>query len=302
MVRPDFFIIGAPKCGTTALSEYLRQHPAIGFSEPKEPVYFCADFPELRNFTDEAAYLEQCFGHCGDMGYQAVGEGSTAYFLSEAAVPNILEFAPNARFIVMLRNPVDMIPAFHAQMLLGLEEDVADFAKAWALQTRRARGECLPKFNREPTILQYAKLGKLGSHLRRISGQVPEGRLKTILFEDFVADTRKVYEEVLAFLGVPGDGRVEFPKINERQAIRVRSLYQFGHRPPESLMKLVSVCKRVFGIERLNIVPRMLEWNVKQAQRKTLSSPMRNTLIAEFSEDIDLLSSLLGRDLSHWKA
>lgn len=302
MVRPDFFIIGAPKCGTTALSEYLRQHPEIGFSNPKEPIYFCTDFPRLRNFTEEADYLQSCFGQCADPGYRAVGEGSTAYFFSAAAPGNILAFAPQARFIVMLRNPLEMIPAYHAQMLLGLEEDVTDFAKAWALQPQRARGECLPKFNQEPALLQYARLGRLGAHLQRLRASIPAGRLKTILFDDLTADTRRVYAEVLAFLDIPDDGRTEFPRINESQTIRMRGLYQFGHRPPGRLMQLVSAGKRLFGIERLNIVPRMLAWNVQKTQRPLLSPGMRQTLLAEFGEDIDLLAELLGRDLAHWKA
>jgi hypothetical protein len=302
MARPDFFIIGAPKCGTTALSEYLRQHSRIGFSQPKEPIYFSTDFPKVRNFTEEADYLERCFGHCRDQGYQAIGEGSTSYFFSVEAIPNILKFAPEARFIAMLRNPLEMIPALHAQKLLSLEEDERDFARAWGLQAERAAGRSLPKFCQQPELLQYRNLGKLGAHVQRIMDQVPEGRLKLILFDDFAKDARRVYEEVLEFLGVPDDGRAEFPRINESKKYQVQALYELGHRPPAGLMRVISAAKNLLGIERLNIMPRLLEWNVRRSQRKPLSPKLRAELLAEFAEDIGLLERLLGRDLAHWRS
>ena len=105
---PNFFIIGAPKCGTTALSEYLRTHPDVFFSEPKEPNYFNSDVvsKKLYYYTSLEDYLEKCFS--GAEGYKAVGEGSVRYLSSAVAVDNILKLYPNAKFIIMLRNPVDL--------------------------------------------------------------------------------------------------------------------------------------------------------------------------------------------------
>ena len=74
--RPNFFIVGAPKCGTTALSHYLRQHPRIFFSLPKEPHYFATDLPRYRMVTHEPAYLEY-FRGAGPQ-HTAVGEGSVS--------------------------------------------------------------------------------------------------------------------------------------------------------------------------------------------------------------------------------
>ena len=87
--RPDFFILGAPKCGTTALSEYLRRHPRVFVSRPKEPHYFCADFdyyyaPGQRT---EEHYL-RLFAEA-DEGHLAVGEASVWYLYSEDAARNI---------------------------------------------------------------------------------------------------------------------------------------------------------------------------------------------------------------------
>lgn len=300
--RPNFFIIGAPKCGTTALSEYLRQHPRVGFSKPKEPIYFSFDFPKACNYRDEATYLKECFEHCEGQDYLAIGEGSTAYFFSEVALLNILQFEPDARFIVMLRNPVEMIYAMHAQKILSLEEDELDFEKAWALQAERIQGRRLPKHAKEPQLLQYAKLGKLSLHLARIFKQVPKSQIKVILFDDFARNPSNVYIEVLEFLGVPSDNRNQFPRINESRRLRLLWLYEFSHRPPPKLMHIINAIKGWLGIQRLNITPRLIDWNIQAVRRPPLTSEMRRILVNEFANDIDRLGSMLCRDLSHWKA
>ncbi len=57
----DFFIIGAPKCGTTSLVEYLSSHPDVGFSHIKEPHYFSEDFPGYREVKDYESFISTCF-------------------------------------------------------------------------------------------------------------------------------------------------------------------------------------------------------------------------------------------------
>jgi hypothetical protein len=80
--KPNFFIIGAPKCGTTALSEYLRQHPNIFFSLPKELCYFGKDYPSCaRPFKSDRQYLK--FFRKASCEHLAIGEGSTRYLASK---------------------------------------------------------------------------------------------------------------------------------------------------------------------------------------------------------------------------
>jgi hypothetical protein len=300
MVRPSFFILGAPKCGTTALSEYLGRHPDIGFSQPKEPRYFCTDFPDIRGVSSEAEYLAECFGHCGD-GKDISGEGSTIYFYSCEAIPNILRFSPDARFIVMLRNPVDMIHALHAQRILGLEEDVRDFEQAWHLCETRASGSSIPKNCKDRRLVDYKMLGKLDIQLTRIYSQVPPGRLKVILFDDLVRDARSVYLDVLEFLGVEDDGKSVFPKVNASKKVRSLFLHTVSQKPPECLVRLLVRIKSMLGMERLGITSRIRGWNVVHESRQPLSTAMRKVVLDEYSDDIDRLALLINRDLSHWK-
>jgi hypothetical protein len=139
-IKPNFFIIGAPKSGTTSLANYLSAHPEVHFSDPKEPKYFHSDFhPEHRYALDEGGYLG-CFDP-GEMSRcSAVGEGTVWYLYSEVAVSRILEFNPEARLIAMLRNPVDLAYSLHSQLLYGGHENLESFEEAWRAQEDRAQG------------------------------------------------------------------------------------------------------------------------------------------------------------------
>src|SRR6056297_3072691 len=133
--KPNFFIIGAPKCGTTSMARYLGEHPDIFFSDPKEPNFFNTDFSdEYRKVTNIKDYLKLFRG--ADK-YKRVGEGSVMYLFSKEAISNILEFNPKAKFIVMTRNEVEMFRSLHLQLLSSLEENEKDPEKAWRLQKER---------------------------------------------------------------------------------------------------------------------------------------------------------------------
>jgi hypothetical protein len=229
MSQPNFFLIGAPKCGTTALAEYLRQHPGVFFCTPKEPNFFNHDYTD-RDTPTLARYLDY-FAAAGPE-HVAVGEGSTAYLHSTVAVAEILAFDPAARFLVMLRNPVQAAPACHAQALLNGSEDVADFRSAWDLQAQRRAGQRLPRGCREPKHLLYADYCRYAPQIERLVAAVPAAQRKLIVFDDFAADPARVYAEVLEFLALPPHQPADFVRINERRAIRhprtYRALRQLG--------------------------------------------------------------------------
>jgi hypothetical protein len=87
--RPNFFIVGAPKCGTTSLSEYLRSHPNVFMSSPKEPHFFATDlYPRNPEGIDSVAAYLQLFTDARDQ-HQVVGEASASYMFSDAAIPAI---------------------------------------------------------------------------------------------------------------------------------------------------------------------------------------------------------------------
>lgn len=298
---PNFFIIGAPKAGTTSLYTYLAAHPRVFMPNLKEPFYFCADFPRYREratFVSSCQLYLQLFARATDQ-HLAIGEASSLYLFSQVAVPNILDFQPEARFIVMLRNPVDLVHSFHSQLLFSLHESVADFEEAWRLQRVRAEGESVPTHCLEPALLQYRDTFMLGQQLARLLKLVNRGRLKVLLFDEFVADPQRCYKEVLDFLGVPSDDRTDFPKENANKTRRSRRLAQLLRRPPYPLQVLRDSFIRRVGATTwpVRVIGHL---NRKQTTRTPLSPQFRAELEGVFYDDVRQLEQLINRDLSRW--
>jgi len=296
MKRPNFFIAGAPKCGTTALCEYLRHHPAVFFSDPKEPHYFAEDFDAHRMVRDLASY-EALFADA-NAEHQRVGEGSVLYLYSAVAFERIRAFNPEARIIVMLRNPMEMIPSQHQQYLGSLYEDEPSLEQAWALQDERAAGRYIPRLCRQPELLAYKKIGRFGEQLERLWQIFPREQTMVIVFDDFVADTRKVYLQVLAFLGLEDDGRTDFPRINEASGLRGGLPSWIARHTPVSLRNLLTHLRFTRSGRG---IPKLADRLFKRSQpRQRISPAFHAELKAAFADDISHLSALIGRDLSAW--
>lgn len=289
--KPNFFIIGAPKCGTTSMSEYLRKHPDVFFSDPKEPHYFNTDFSyNQRKFHSKEEYLKLFEGAAS---YKAVGEGSVFYLYSKEAVPNILSFNPDAKFIVMLRNPVDMFYSFYYQMRLNMVEDKKTPADAWFLQSERRNGEDIPKFCPDRKMLDYEAICKLGNQLVRLHEYVSDDRIFYIYLEDMKKDTLAVYRKTLKFLNVPYDGRRSFPVINKKERNHSNSM--------RYVINLLGGMKRDLGIKKgLGLLNKMKEMLKKTDKVRKTSSKLNNILRECFEDDIRLMESITNRDLSNW--
>ncbi len=298
--KPEFFIIGAPRCGTTALARYLGEHPDIHLSYPKEPNYFNTDFSKKqRKFESKTLYLNQCFYKAREN--KIAGEATVWYLYSKDAVPNILEFNPDARFIVMLRNPVDLAYAIHSkQISRKVNENIEDFETAWRLQEKRLQGEHLPSTHRDPKLVQYKEIAMLGKQMQRLYSYVDKERVKVILFDDFKADNKSVYEDTLKFLGISTDNRQNFPVINSNSRFRFRWMAKMfsiiGISTPYVLL-----LKRKLGIpEGYSLFRALNKAQVTYEKRKPLNKAFRNELVQTFKDDIVLLQSLIDRDLTHW--
>ena len=305
MSIPNFFIIGAPKCGTTALFSYLSQHPNVFVPKWKEPGFFCPDTSSTGKKTDHAGmkkYL-QLFKDA-NLTHTAIGEGTVLYLYSKVAVSKILEMNPAAKFIVMLRNPVELVYSWHSELRWGAMEPERDFEKAWRLQDQRLRDCNMLKHPVVPVLLQYRDVGRLGDQVERLFNIVPREQVTIILLEDMKTSTKGVYEEVLAFLSLESDGRLKFPKVNDNKISRSETLQVLMKNPPFPLniakkgyQKLFRpyLSRPHFEFKRL-----MYKLNTKPTKRKPLSLKLQQELVDYFREDVEKLSQLIGRDLSHW--
>src|SRR4051812_47315807 len=108
------FIVGAPRCGATFLPPPFRRHPGVCFSNLKEPHFFSAF--DLRSVADahlqrivEHDYLDRFFPHRS--GQEVLAEGSVTYLYTPQQLAPILRLWPDAKFIVALRDPMQMVPS-----------------------------------------------------------------------------------------------------------------------------------------------------------------------------------------------
>lgn len=293
---PAAYIIGAPKCGTTALAEYLSQHPLVGFCEMKEPHYYTKEFEGLKLYHDAASF-RAAFPAPLPPG-SLLMEGSVFYLQSRDAIPAILAARPDARFLAMLRNPVAMAPSLHRQMLNSLDEDVDDFDAAWALSDARGRGQSIPRLCRNHDMIRYPVACALADQVERFFALVPPAQRLVMLQEDLKADAGAVYRRALAFFGLPDDGRQTFPIVNEANAPRSRAVKLLTQRPWPWLHAPLAPIKRLLGVKSFGVMRRLADINQTPTGGAKISAETRAMLSAHFAEDTARLSALLQRDLA----
>lgn len=299
---PNTFLIGAPKCGTTALSAFLAAHPQGFLGYPKEPSYWSFDLAQSGNVArieTETDYL-RLYQDAGQA--RAIVDASTRYLFSGVAVPQILAFNPDARFIVMLRNPVEVAQAYHMEKRFNLSEDQPDFQTAWRLQDQRAAGQMIPPGCPEAKELQYAQIAALGSQLRKVMDVVAPDRLLVLFQQDLADDPRALWLRVQAFLGLDDDGRVDFPVVGGAHFNRFPRLAKLYQSPGPLLQPIVRTAKRLLrtraGAGVLGAAKSAL---VSRGQRAPIPPEFRAELGVHFAPEVALLADLTGRNLDHWR-
>ena len=295
MPAPTFFIVGAPKCGTTSLNDYLRQHPDIFMPERKELHYFGSD---LRFVKSERPTREEYLANfAAAKPGQIAGEASVWYLFSEMAAKEIQAFCPAAKIIIMLRNPADMMYSLHSQYLFESNENLADFAEALAAEEERSQGRRLPPNSNYREGLLYRRVASFAQQVRRYLDVFPREQVMIIDFDDFSRDTARVYAEVLQFLGVDPSFRCEFEVRNPNKQVRSRFLHSFLNNPGTLAILLGRLIPKSF---RRSLVSRLKSANSPAAPRPPLSPELRAELNREFAAEVEELGVLAGRDFSKW--
>lgn len=279
MRYPDFFIIGAPKCGTTALAGWLSENPGIFMCTPKEPNYYSYRAGQVLPYMASARTPDQYFQLFAKAHpHQIIGDASTTYLRSEEAVCLLLKDNPLARLIVCLRNPLERVQSTHSQRMKSGWEPERDFATAWT-----------------KSKTDYIDACSAGQQVDRLLRNASRKQVLFLLNEDMREDPRATYESVLHFVGAPDDGKSDFPSLNERAV-------------PRSLM-LARILKESRGL-RSNLGIRLptglrkytlpLMNRSARVEEKGLSPILRNEIVEMFRPDVELLQNLIERDLEHW--
>jgi hypothetical protein len=296
------FVVGAPRCGTTFLAKLMARHPQICFSRPKESYFFVRE-PAAARPDAMREFLRRHF-HALEDSHDLIAEGSPSTLYDPAVALRILELDPDARFVLSVRNPVELAPSFHARLLYTTDEEVRDFATAWSLQEARARGESIPRRCREPRMLQYREVCSLAAPVDGFLRSVGRERCHVVVFDDLAADPRKVYVSLLEFLGLDDDGRTAFARKRENRDVARPWLQSWLINPPRPVAAwLVRRERRALALppwlRRLR--RRIKRANTRKTARAPLSRELRETLRATFAADVDRLGQVIGRDLSHWR-
>jgi hypothetical protein len=302
MRKPNLFIVGMPKCGTTAMAEYLRQHPNIFMTTPKDINFFTKEVHPSYQYAKTIDDYMNLFKNC-TAEHLVLGEASVRYCLYSESIKSIYEFNKNAKIIIMIRNPIDLAVSLHAMLVSAFDEDQNDFEKAWQLQHSRQKGENIPVNCWEPYFLQYSQIAKPGEKVERVLSIFPKEKVKIIVFDDFKLKTQSAYNEVLSFLGVSQDNRSKFPPHNIAGTPKFSWLARLTNRPPPLFYNLAIKVRKWTGIPYLGIggvLNKIRVWNKKVFIKLPLRPEFRVELANEFSEDIEKLSVILNRDFSHW--
>lgn len=298
------FIVGAPRCGTTFLAKLLARHPNVCFSKPKESHFFVRGWRDVEPDRWHEEVLRRYFGELAPE-HDLMVEGSPLQLRDPEAIRRLLRFDPEARFIVALRSPIDMIHSFHSRLVYLLDEDERDFEQAWARQAERVRGKRIPRRCRDAASLQYRAMASFGAQLARLYEQVDRDRVHVVLFDDVLADSARVYLELLEFLDLPDDGRRRFARRNENREFRHAWLQTWLMNPPRWVIAWLEARQRKGKPRPLwvrELRRRLKRWNTVGETRTPLRPSMSALLARELAGEVELLESLLGRDLRHWLA
>jgi hypothetical protein len=282
MRKPNFFIVGAPRCGTTSMYAYLRQHPEIYVSAHKEPHFFGSDLSPLPGgVREEKLYLE-LFAGAGDR--PRLGEASVWYLSSRKAASEIREFAPDARIVILLRAPYQMLESLHSLFLRTGNEDLPTFEEALAAEPERRRGRRIPPGSYFPEGLLYTDIARYAANVERYLDAFGRENVHCIVFDDMVRDTAAVYRQALEFLGIDAGFEAELDPRRANERVRMMAIRQLARIPAEVRRRIQFKDIRVH----------------ESAPRVPLPAELAARLRETFAEDVARLGSLLDRDLSAW--
>ena len=295
MKKPNLFIVGAPRCGTTSLYRYCQQHPEVYMAECKEPEFFATDLPFRHARTNEEEYLSL---FSGARDGQRIGEASTFYLFSKVAAYNIKRFSPRAKIIIMLRRPVDQMLSFH-NMMLSLywegSEDLLDFAEALAAEVLRKQGLRLPKNNTMPKECYfYREIVKYTEQVKRYLEVFGRENVHIIIYDDLKRNVVEMYKRVCDFLNVNRDSKVDLIRHNTIGHIQSQTVFKLLRHPPNSHR-----CIKTLLPSRWNQIIFAFLWRLNESNGRAyrINSSLKIQLEKEFTSELSDLSHLIERDL-----
>ena len=303
MNKPNLFLVGQPKSGTTALHNFLGQHPEIYMASIKAPHFFCDDFHQESDkfhgmklyfdYRDTESYVKLFSQATSE---KILGESSDHYLYSQVAAREIYQFNPEAKIIIFLREPVSFLRSLHNHFVKVTNEEEEDFTKALALETVRIKGKSISPRIMCPSWAHYSQRINYYEQIKRYYDIFNPEQIKIIIYEDFRANNHQVYQEIINFLEVDPNFIPEYKSMNVSKEVRFK---QLNYLINNQIIK--NITKKLFSQSFLDFVRvQIVEGFLWKPASKSLEIPeeFKEQLKQKFKPEVVKTSELIGIDLA----
>jgi Sulfotransferase family len=274
-IWPNFYVVGAPKAGTSSVYYHLKKHPEVFLPENKEPRYFSPEVREKRVTLEEYRELYR-----GARGYRAIGDMSPCYLLDEGAARRIHDVSPEAKIVVMVRDPVERAWSDYLFCrTLGTEPEATLLEALRRYERREAREWHLSRL--------YIEQGMYTGQIRRYRETFGADRVLVLLFDDLTRNPRELFTRLAVHIGVSPDYFSE--------AVLAEPYNQYRMPRQRALVQAV----RSWRVQTLlpRSVVRWLRPLFFDMKKPVLDGESRRRLQDMYAAEVDSLEELLGRKL-----
>lgn len=298
MALPDFFVAGAPKAGTTALHAALARHPALHMSAVKEPKFFLTQGPpSARGGPGDAQTYREHVWRRDD--YEALfaaaptaalrGESTPFYLYDRGAQRRIRTLIPDARLIVILRDPVERAHSNWTHLWSAGLDPVGDFVQACGEEERRSAAGWAD-------FWRYTALGRYGEQLQHLYSVFPAEQVLVLRYRDLVDDPVRTLDRICGFLRVPRGVLTEVPREN----VTAHPQRTLRHRAVSRAVRVSTALSAV--LPRVSAMTDSLERMLQRDSppRQPLTWEQRKALLPRFEADVRLLEMITGQEFSDW--
>lgn len=296
MVLPNFFVAGAQKSASSSLHEYLKQHPDIFMSTPKETNYFSYG----KEYAKGATYYSGLFA--GAENYKIRGESSIGYMMFPDAIARIKKDIPKPKFIFILRNPIDRVYS-HYWFLRGRAYEDRQFIEAFMHEKDR---EPLQTENRHGMFKFYYQFGLSYKWLLKYFDAFGRDSIYVLTSESLRSDPLAALNGCFKFLGVsPLEKLDKVFEENVTPALGSPSLY-----PP--MMSVIGAFDKAIAFFPSGLIPvikkvrnKFVWLSVKHLMQPLSSYPkitvdQREVVASYYRQDVALLRELTGKTFQEW--
>jgi len=286
-MKVDFFIVGAPKAGTTSLYHYLNEHPQVEMSSQKEPDYFSDEAIHQqgmyygKNRVNTLDNYESLFVQKESVVY---GDGSVSYLFYDNVAEDIKKYNPNAKIIIMLRNPIER--AFSHYLMdyrLGLISD--SFENILAKKSKHKNAHLFYQ--------QYIEVSKYAKQIQRYLDFFEKDNILVIDYEDFKKNVSKTVDQVYSFLNISAEFAADINTKHNTFTMPknkvIRFIYSFVF-----LRKILTFLFPIYLVKNIRVLL------FKADKKPELLKETRSQLRIIFNDDIKKLEEVLGKNYSKW--